>query len=56
MKGGERETHVKRIISEPLDIIESEHGLAGLDHVLDILQDRRNTMIFDLQRLRDKGD
>ena len=47
-----REDHVKIIISEPLEIIEQEHGLAGIDHVIEIAQERRTAMIFDLEKQR----
>lgn len=48
-----REEHVRRIVEEPLRIIEEEHGLTGLDHVLAILQERRKSAIFALEQERE---
>ena len=56
MSSNDREAHVKKIISQPLEVIESEHGLAGLDHVADIVQERRKSMIFELEQQREKGN
>ena len=51
----QRDRHIDRIISEPIEIIESEHGLAGLDRVLELVQERRNAAIFALEDERRRG-
>lgn len=51
-----RDSSVKRIISEPLEVIESEYGLAGIDHVLEIVQERRNSIVFSLEQERERAN
>lgn len=56
MGNGDRDLNIATIVKEALDIIESEHGLAGLDHVLEIVQARRNSIVFSLEEQRGMAD
>jgi hypothetical protein len=48
----QKELHVYRFIDKPLEAIEAEHGLWGLDHVADIVNARRRALAAELEAER----
>lgn len=44
--------HIEAIITDSLDIVESEHGIWGLDHVAQIIKERRFAVIQKLEDAR----
>jgi hypothetical protein len=51
----QKELHIYRIIDKPLEAIESEHGLWGLDHVAEIVEARRTALTAELTASREKS-
>ena len=47
--------HVSRIIDEPLEVIEQEYGLDGIDRVIQVASNRRRCMLSKLQAEREKS-
>lgn len=46
------ENQVENIIGLAMVTVEKEFGIAGLDHVLKVVEDRRKTLFYDAQRER----
>jgi len=51
----QKELHIHRIIDNPLEAIESEHGLWGLDHVAEIVEARRRALMAEMTAAREKS-
>jgi hypothetical protein len=41
---------VEKILNTVLDVLETEYGMWGLDHALQLVESRRKTWIQDLSR------
>ncbi len=52
----QREVHVEKIIMNSLDAVEKEHGIWGLDHVVQLVEERRSAAIQELQAHRDQRE
>jgi hypothetical protein len=50
----DREEHVQKIIGKYIDLVESEHGVWGLDYIIEIVGQRRFAAIQELQDTREK--
>lgn len=49
------ENKVENIIGLAIVTVEREFGIAGLDHVLAAVEERRKTLLYDAQKERDSA-